>query len=107
MQKGVKSVGDQYLNEKAQGQFVLVSNIGDEAQLLSDSSQKVRDAKVREFPAGTGVRSTSRTTRSSSRRSTPGAPSRRPHLRNAEGTEQAGIELHDSRFSDGVNVQLG
>ena len=57
VQKGVKSVGDQYVDEKAQGQFVLVSvtvsNIGDQAQLLSDSSQKVRDAKGREFSADT------------------------------------------------------
>src|SRR6476661_6488738 len=57
VQKGVKSVGSQYANQKAQGQYVLVNvtvtNIGDKAQLLADSSQKVKDAKGREFSTDT------------------------------------------------------
>ena len=43
---GVKEVGGEFLNEKAQGQFCLVTmnvkNIGDESQLFDASSQKGR-----------------------------------------------------------------
>lgn len=50
---GVDTVGDSTYGEKAQGQFCLVSvkvkNIGDQAQLLSDSDQKAYDAKDTQY----------------------------------------------------------
>lgn len=50
---GEKSVGSQYMEEKAQGQFCLmdisVENHGDAPQMLSGSDQLVFDSKGREF----------------------------------------------------------
>src|SRR3990167_7834183 len=52
---GATKVGDQYLNEKAQGQFCRLSlrieNIGNEAQSLFSNDQKLIDSKGREFGA--------------------------------------------------------
>ena len=112
VQKGVKSVGDQYLNEKAQGQFVLVSvtvsNIGDQAQLLSDSSQKVRDAKGREFSSDTGAAIYVKDNKVFLEEINPGNAVKGTLVFDMpKGTEPASIELHDSPFSDGVTVQLG
>lgn len=112
VQKGVKSVGDQYLNEKAQGQFVLVSvtvsNIGDQAQLLSDSSQKVRDAKGREFSSDTGAAIYVKDNKVFLEEINPGNAVKGTLVFDMpKGIEPASIELHDSPFSDGVTVQLG
>lgn len=50
---GVKSVGDEYLGEKAQGHFVLVDvkvkNVGDEAVTLWGFDHKLIDGKGREY----------------------------------------------------------
>ena len=50
---GVKSVGDEYLGEKAQGQFVLVDvkvkNVGDEAVTLWGFEHKLIDGKGSEY----------------------------------------------------------
>nr|WP_284291292.1 DUF4352 domain-containing protein [Luteimicrobium album] len=55
VEKGVAKVGDEYLNEKAQGQFVLVhmtvKNIGKEAQTFYDGNQTLRDTDGRKFDA--------------------------------------------------------
>ena len=52
---GVSRVGDQYLGQKAQGQFVLVSvtitNLGTDSQTISDSDQEVKDSQGRSFKA--------------------------------------------------------
>ncbi|GAA3694450.1 DUF4352 domain-containing protein [Terrabacter ginsenosidimutans] len=111
VQKGVKSVGDQYLNEKAQGQFVLVnvtvSNIGDAAQTLSDSSQKVRDAKGREFSSDTAAAIYVKDNKVFLEEINPGNTVKGTLVFDMpKGTEPASIELHDSPFSDGVTVQL-
>lgn len=111
VQKGAKTVGDQYLNEKAQGQFVLVSvtvsNIGEKAQLLSDSSQKVRDAKGREFSADTGAAIYVKDNKVFLEEINPGNAVKGTLVFDMpKGTEPASIELHDSPFSDGVTVQL-
>jgi hypothetical protein len=56
---GKKSVGSSYLNQKAQGQFCLITikvkNIGDEAQTFSGSNQKAFDAKGTEYENDTGA----------------------------------------------------
>ncbi|WP_330475274.1 DUF4352 domain-containing protein [Terrabacter sp. C0L_2] len=111
VQKGVKSVGDQYLNEKAQGQFVLVnvtvSNIGDAAQTLSDSSQKVRDAKGREFSSDTAAAIYVKDNKVFLEEINPGNTVKATLVFDMpKGTEPVSIELHDSPFSDGVTVQL-
>ncbi|GAA2745331.1 DUF4352 domain-containing protein [Terrabacter aerolatus] len=111
VQKGVKSVGDQYLNEKAQGQFVLVnvtvSNIGDSAQTLSDSSQKVRDAKGREFSSDTAAAIYVKDNKVFLEEINPGNTVKGTLVFDMpKGTEPASIELHDSPFSDGITVQL-
>src|SRR5699024_3688657 len=52
VETGVERVGSEYLNETAQGQFVLVhlevTNVGDKAQTLYDSSQHLIDTDGRE-----------------------------------------------------------
>ncbi|XAS76601.1 DUF4352 domain-containing protein [Dermatophilaceae bacterium Sec6.4] len=52
---GVSQVGDEYLNQKAQGQYVLISitvtNVGKKSETFSDSDQKVQDAQGRTFSA--------------------------------------------------------
>ncbi len=111
VQKGVESVGDEYLNEKAQGQYVLVSvtvsNIGDTAQLLADSSQKVRDAKGREFSSATGAAIYLKDNKVFLNEINPGNAVKGTLVFDMpKGTEPASIELHDSPFSDGVVVQL-
>ncbi|MGH3951134.1 MAG: DUF4352 domain-containing protein [Pseudonocardiaceae bacterium] len=54
---GKTTVGDQYLNKTAQGQFCLVSvsieNIGNEPQSMFGDNQKLFDAEGREFSADT------------------------------------------------------
>ncbi|MBZ2197920.1 DUF4352 domain-containing protein [Occultella gossypii] len=53
IETGVDTVGSEYLNEQAQGQFVLVhltvTNIGEAPQYFSDSDQQLFDAAGREF----------------------------------------------------------
>jgi hypothetical protein len=55
VEPGVKTVGDQYLNKTAQGQFVLVhinvKNIGDQPQTFFDSNQKLFNAAGQKFSA--------------------------------------------------------
>jgi hypothetical protein len=112
VQKGVKTVGDEYFNEKAQGQFVLVSvtvsNIGDSPQTLSDSSQKVRDAKGREFSTDTGAAIYLKDNKVFFEEINPGNSVKGTLVFDMpKGTAPASIELHDSPFSGGVTVQLG
>jgi hypothetical protein len=56
---GVATVGPKLLEEKAQGQFCLVTvqvkNIGKEAQMLSDSNQKAYAADGTEYSTDTGA----------------------------------------------------
>lgn len=111
VQKGVKSVGDQYVNQKAQGQYVLVSvtvsNIGDKAQMLSDSSQKARDAKGREFSTDTAAAIYMKNNQVFLNEINPGNSVKGTLVFDMpKGTEPASLELHDSPFSDGVTVKL-
>ena len=108
---GVKSVGDEYVNQKAQGQYVLVSitvsNIGDKAQMLADSSQKVRDAKGREFSSDTTAAIYMKDNQVFINEINPGNSVKGTLVFDMpKGTEPASIELHDSLFSDGVTVKL-
>jgi multidrug efflux pump subunit AcrB len=112
VQKGVTSVGNEYLNQKAQGQYVLagvtVTNIGDKPQLLGDSSQKVRDAKGREFSADSTAGIYLEDNKVFLNEINPGNSVKGTLVFDMpKGSEPASIELHDSPFSGGVTVQLG
>lgn len=112
--KGVKKIGtNPYLTKKPQGQFVLlavtVKNIGEEAQTLDDSSQKLFDAK--------GVKASSDSTAAiylskdgSSvflNQINPGNTVKGTLVFDVALTYvPAVIELHDSPFSGGVKVAL-
>ena len=112
VQKGVKSVGGQYANQKAQGQYVLikvtVTNIGDKAQLLADSSQKVKDAKGREFSTDTTAGIYLEDNKVFLNEINPGNTVKGTLVFDMpKDAKPASIELHDSPFSGGVTVRLG
>jgi hypothetical protein len=112
VQQGVKSVGDKYLGQKAQGQYVLihitVTNIGDESQMLADSSQKVRDAKGREFSADTAAAIYLEDNKVFINEINPGNTVKGTLVYDMpKDTKPTSIELHDSPFSEGVMVKFG
>ncbi|MBD8079951.1 DUF4352 domain-containing protein [Cellulosimicrobium arenosum] len=112
VETGVASVGDDFLAQEAQGQYVLVhmtvENIGDEAQLFDGSSQELTDTEGRthENDGSAAIYlddSNSFLTDINPGNSVDGVvvfdiP--------ADATP-ASIELHDSMFSGGVEVALG
>lgn len=112
VETGVATVGDEYLNEQAQGQFVLVhmtvTNIGDAAQMFDGSSQKLVDTAGREHSADTSAAIYLGDANSFLTDINPG--------NSVEGTVvfdipadavPATLTLHDSFFSGGVEVSLG
>lgn len=111
VQMGVKSVGDQYLNQQAQGQFVLITvtvkNIGTKPQTMFDSNQKVTDNQGRTFDPDTGAAIYMSDNKIWMKDVNPG--------NSVTGTlvydmpadaKPTKIELHDSMFSGGVTVLL-
>jgi Domain of unknown function (DUF4352) len=59
VKKGVHRVGDQYLGQTAQGQYVLVyvtvRNIGNEARTFDNSNQTLTDVQGRDFDSDNGA----------------------------------------------------
>ncbi len=111
VEKNVASVGSEYLNEKAQGKYVIlhvtVKNIGEKAQLLSDSSQRVRDGSGREFSTDTAAGIYLEDNKVFLKEINPGnAVKGKLVFDMPEGATPATVELHDSPFSDGVAVSL-
>ena len=109
---GVTRVGGDVLGENAQGQFVLVhitvENIGAEAQLFADSSQKVRDAEGREFSADTAAAISLEDNDVFLNEINPGNTVKGVLVFDMpKDAKPASIELHDSPFSGGVTVRLG
>lgn len=111
VETGVSEVGDEFLSEQAQGQFVLVhmtvSNIGDQAQMLSGSNQTLIDDQGREHSANGSAAIYLEGSETFLNDINPG--------NSVEGTvvfdipadaEPAAVELHDSMFSGGVTVSL-
>lgn len=112
VKKGVASVGDQSLGQKAQGQYVLVgvtvTNIGEKAQLLADSSQKLRDAQGREFSSDTAAAIYIKGNDVFLNEINPGNSVKGTLVFDMpKGASPVSIELHDSPFSEGVTVALG
>jgi hypothetical protein len=112
VQSGVASVGSDFLSEKAQGQFALVhvtvTNIGAEAQLLTDSAQTVFDAKGRKFSADTAAAIYLEDNDVFLNEINPGNTVKGILVFDMpKDAKPASIELHDSAFSGGVSVALG
>lgn len=111
VETGVPEVGDEFLREEAQGQFVLVhltvANIGDEAQMLDGSNQTLVDTEGREHSANSSAAIYLEDSDTFLNDINPG--------NSVEGTVvfdipadavPATVELHDSMFSGGVTVSL-
>lgn len=108
---GVATVGDRYLNERAQGQYVLVditvTNIGDQAQLLSDSSQKLSDDRGRQFSTDTTAAIYLKDNKVFLNEINPGNSLKGTLVFDMpKGAKPVTLELHDSPFSDGVSVSI-
>lgn len=109
-----KTVGDQYVNATAQGEYVIldmtITNIGSEPQMLSDSSQYVYDAQGSKFEADSeagwylnGVEGASVWLEDIN----PGnSITGKMAFDMPAGAEPVSAELHDSAFSGGVTVSL-
>ncbi|PJI94579.1 DUF4352 domain-containing protein [Luteimicrobium subarcticum] len=111
VETGVKKVGTKYLNEKAQGEFVLVhmkvENIGDEAQTLDDTAQELTDSKGRTFDADSTADIYLDDANSFYEDINPGNSVKGVVVYDVpKGTDLSTITLHDSVFSGGVDVSL-
>ncbi len=111
VEKGVAQVGDEYLNEKAQGQFVLVhmavENIGDEPQTFFGSNQQLSDSEGRTFNADDGAAIYLGESNALLEEINPGNTVKGIVVFDVPKDAQlASIDLHDSAFSGGVEVSL-
>jgi len=108
---GVAKVGDQYLNKKAQGQYVLVSvkiaNIGDKPQTMFGDNQKLF-IKGNEYSADTEAAIYAKNSKVLWEEINPGNSVKGVIIfdvpKSAKSFDK--IELHDSMFSGGVDVSL-
>lgn len=109
---GKTQIGDQYLNTKAQGQFVVVSlsvkNIGDKAQTIYDGNLKAFDASGKEFSADSKAQMyLGDEGRLWINEINPGNSVKGQVVFDVpKGTQLTTIELHDSMFSGGATVNL-
>ncbi len=112
VEKGLAQVGEGMLASKAQGQYILihltVKNIGDEAQMFSDSEQKLIDAKGRQFDADSGAAALGlKDSNAFLKNINPGNSVRGIVLFDVpKSFRLKSIELHGSVFSGGVTVAL-
>jgi len=111
VETGVESVGDEFLSQEAQGQYVLVhmtvENIGDEAQMFDGSNQELTDTEGRTHQSDGSAAIYLGDANSFLTDINPG--------NSVEGTvvfdipadaTPASLALHDSFFSGGVDVAL-
>lgn len=111
VQPGVKQVGDQYLNQQAQGQYVLISvtvkNIGDKPQTMFDSNQKLTDDQGRSFSPDSGAAIYVKNNDIWMKEINPGNKLTGTLVYDMPvGAKPVKLELHDSMFSGGVTVSL-
>jgi hypothetical protein len=112
VEKGLSQVGEGFTVYQAQGQYVLVhltvKNIGDEAQLFSDSAQKLIDAEGRTFDAESEAAALGlKNSNALLNNINPGNAVDGILLFDVpKDVELKAVELHDSMFSDGVTVSL-
>ncbi|MEV4526299.1 DUF4352 domain-containing protein [Streptosporangium sp. NPDC049304] len=105
------TIGGEFLNKKAQGEFLLVhvtvKNIGDEAQAFTGGAQKLYDDRGREFEADDGAAIYLEDSKSLYEDINPGNSVKGIVLFDlAKSVKPVYVELHDSVFSDGVKVEL-
>lgn len=111
VETGVKSVGDQYLGEKAQGQFVLVhlkvENIGKKPQTFWGSNQTLTDTQGRQFDADDEAAIYLDESNALMEDVNPGNTVKGVVVFDVpKGAKLKTLELHDSAFSGGVTVSL-
>ena len=111
VQTGVKSVGDQYLGQQAQGQYVLITvtvkNIGDKPQTMFDSNQELTDAQGRTFSPDSTAAIYMKNNDIWMKEINPGNQMSGTLVYDMPaGAKPASIELHDSMFSGGAKVSL-
>ncbi|MFJ2033736.1 DUF4352 domain-containing protein [Streptosporangium sp. NPDC087985] len=111
VETGLKRVGGEYFGSDAQGQYVLVhvtvENIGDKAQLFSDSSQKLIDTGGRQYDADSGAALGLKDSNAFLKNINPGNTVSGILLFDVpKDFRIKAIELHDSIFSGGVTVAL-
>ena len=112
---GEKTVGDQYFNRKAQGQFcrvnVSVKNIGDESQTLDSSSQYAYSSEGKKYSsddeAALYATADNNATGAWYNEINPGNTVKGDIFFDVPtGVKLTKIELHDSAFSNGIEVDL-
>jgi uncharacterized protein DUF4352 len=109
---GEDKIGASFMAERAQGQFciakVKVSNIGDESQMFDGTSQYLYDQEGREFTASTEAAFALPESQSFLEDINPGNTVSGKVVWDvpASGFEASELELHDSMFSEGVEVSL-
>ncbi|MFI2105331.1 DUF4352 domain-containing protein [Isoptericola sp. NPDC019693] len=111
LEDGVQEVGDEFLSEKAQGQFVLVhmtvENIGDEAQYFDGSSQSLVDTEGRTHSADSEAAIYLDESNSFLNEINPGNTVDGVVVFDIpEKATPETLELHDSMFSGGVEVAV-
>ncbi|MDA8369504.1 MAG: DUF4352 domain-containing protein [Nocardiopsaceae bacterium] len=111
VQTGVDSVGDEFLSETPQGQFVIVDvtveNVGDAAQMFDGSDQKLFDADGTEYANDTEAEIYLENSESFLEEINPGNKVEAQVVFDIPAdVEPASIELHDSPFSGGIAVKL-
>ncbi|MEY9214048.1 DUF4352 domain-containing protein [Thermobifida halotolerans] len=111
VETGVSSIGDSFLAEEAQGQYVIVhvtvENIGDQAQMFDGSNQKLFDADGKEYSNDSSAEIALDNSDAFLTDINPGNKVDAQVVFDIpEGVEPASIELHDSMFSGGVTVSL-
>ncbi len=111
VERGKKTVGQQYVSETAQGEYTLVhvtvKNIGDQQQGLSDSDQKAMDASGTQFSADTMAGASIQGNDVLFNQINPGNQVKGVLVFDVPaGTKLTQIELHDSMFSGGVKAAL-
>ncbi|WP_024934748.1 MULTISPECIES: DUF4352 domain-containing protein [Actinomadura] len=113
VKKGVKKVGDEYVGDTAQGQFVFiyvtVKNIGNKARTFTHHNQTLIDTKSRKFEADPEASLwTDKDSKSFLQQINPGNSVKGILIYDVpRGTRLKAIDLHDSMFSGGVTVPLG
>ena len=111
MKCGISTVGNEYLNTKAQGQFcrvdMTITNIGDEAQTMFAENQTAFDAKGRKFSADSKASFYDSKSEVLFEEINPGNTAKgRVYFDVPKAAKPVKLELHDSMFSDGVDVAL-
>ena len=109
--RGQTQIGTEYLNNKAQGEFVLVTvnvtNVGDQPQSFIGGNAKLFDSAGREFSASTEAAIYLQDSNSLYEEINPGNTVTGTLVFDIpSATALDRLELHDSMFSGGVTVKL-